>query len=366
MNTIFISIVSGKGGTGKSLMSAVLGTMLSKMGKKVLLVDLDIHVRGLSVLLANYLIDVQDGKLTVSDLMDEKRNDSDPPEYAICRFERCDFIPSVRNCEERLNYNDIQNSKEFNKKFADELCEYSKNANYDIVIFDCRAGIDNNVLSICEHSKLVLSVSEDDDVCLKTNLNLIGHLKHKEEINNIYTIINKGKRIKSVEELETRISNEKIYALGVIPFDMDTMEDYGKERFWSNLTNTFYYYSLCVCWNSIAEKIKAEKIDLEKIEYKKPNFLKISKNSRLNYMQRVLSIYGIISALLAVGLSVYALVGTDNKIIPENPFIIISGVLFLVSIASFLLSTFSMKKYIHGEFDKPSLSENSTNHPHPK
>ena len=63
---VFISVISGKGGTGKSLFTAVLGNCLAKENRKILLVDMDIHVRGLTILLSSY-IDNKDERISVSD-----------------------------------------------------------------------------------------------------------------------------------------------------------------------------------------------------------------------------------------------------------------------------------------------------------
>jgi len=45
---LIINIISGKGGTGKSLVTAVLGRLIAQEGASVLLVDLDLFVRGLT------------------------------------------------------------------------------------------------------------------------------------------------------------------------------------------------------------------------------------------------------------------------------------------------------------------------------
>ena len=46
--TKIINIISGKGGTGKSLITAVLGRLLAQEGASVLLIDYDMFVRGLT------------------------------------------------------------------------------------------------------------------------------------------------------------------------------------------------------------------------------------------------------------------------------------------------------------------------------
>ncbi len=65
-----INIVSGKGGTGKTLFSAILAELLGNHGIRVLVVDLDVFVRGLTSLLyfhqGESLRVVHDDDLTVS------------------------------------------------------------------------------------------------------------------------------------------------------------------------------------------------------------------------------------------------------------------------------------------------------------
>src|SRR6266550_1196467 len=46
-----INVISGKGGTGKTLFSAILAEMLGNKGVSILVVDMDIFVRGLTALL---------------------------------------------------------------------------------------------------------------------------------------------------------------------------------------------------------------------------------------------------------------------------------------------------------------------------
>jgi septum site-determining protein MinD len=43
-----IDVLSGKGGTGKSLLCAVLRRLLAQEGARILLADFDIFVRGLT------------------------------------------------------------------------------------------------------------------------------------------------------------------------------------------------------------------------------------------------------------------------------------------------------------------------------
>lgn len=72
---MIISVVSGKGGTGKSTFSAGLAYSFAKAGKSVLLVDLDIGLRSLDIMLGLEhkvvfdLGDVIDDKCKIADAM---------------------------------------------------------------------------------------------------------------------------------------------------------------------------------------------------------------------------------------------------------------------------------------------------------
>ena len=62
--TRVITIASGKGGTGKTTLTANLGIALAKAGKKVLLVDADVAMANLSLILG-----MQSSPITLHDVL---------------------------------------------------------------------------------------------------------------------------------------------------------------------------------------------------------------------------------------------------------------------------------------------------------
>ena len=111
-----INIISGKGGCGKSLLTAVLGRALAKEGSDVLLVDLDIFVRGLTVLIDSTSQKKKGtGKITVSELLGLTEIESENYEpvkvsnfdqLRIDRFLECDVLPSTQHISSPLDYDD--------------------------------------------------------------------------------------------------------------------------------------------------------------------------------------------------------------------------------------------------------------------
>ena len=344
---VLLSVVSGKGGTGKSLLSAALGSILSKEGAKVLLVDFDIHVRGLTILLSSYLKNLDKRRVTISEFISNHYTEGDKlKEFAVCRFGSCDFIPSVREIDERFEYSDSQYSREFNTELASSVREFIMYNEYDIVIFDCRAGIDNNMRALSEISDYVISVAEDDDVCLQTNENLINHLKYVEKLKGVRTIINKAKRIKDTNELNERYDQERRHnTFGVIPFDMDVMEDFGKDRFWERLEYTLYYYSICLSWNKLAREA-----DLMIVPEPKSR-MRDSYSGRLSSVQRFFRVYGLATGFASVIMLFWILFRYVE--IFFDPLIILTIMLSLVSIFSFILSSTNFRSLLFGKYDKP-------------
>ena len=360
-HTTIISILSGKGGTGKTLLTAVLGRALSREGFKVLIVDLDIFVRGLTILLSSYIqkhtLDYRGA--TVSDLLGSKRNEYplsrmdilslDHPGLAISRFFECDILQATRDIGEPLDYDEqMFADPSFTKEFLDRFLSVLR-GKYDFVLLDCRAGIDSHVVTIASASDFVISVAEDDDVCLQANTNLINHLRYRQNIKNVFTLINKGRRITSYNELkEKSFQRTEFNYMGVIPFDIEVMEDFGKERFWSTVYETLYFRGLIDAWNYFAERNDLGKISVDKYRFPAAIFMG-RKSGRLPLMQRMLRVYGIVFGLSGISIILYQQVYQRRL----GTFDLVAYVLFILSILTSILSTSNFRKWVLGETDNP-------------
>jgi len=251
-----INIVSGKGGTGKSLLSAVLARMVAQEGAKVLIVDFDLFVRGLSHFY--YLFSKEKRKitsdLTVSDfygLSDNSREWSES-EFAKERFYEVDILPAVREIEAQLNYLDIEHETVLKTK---HLLLRLQETDYDYIFIDNRAGVDELILETSRICDITISVSESDPISKTTNENLLRHLGTNKS-GKVYTIINKMKFMRSFDDYQDameRISSD-FNVIGQIPFDVDLFEKFGSERFWDSANSTRYAYALAETWNKLANR----------------------------------------------------------------------------------------------------------------
>lgn len=251
-----INVVSGKGGTGKSLLTAVLARMVAQEGAKVLVVDFDLFVRGLSHFY--YLFSKEKRKitsdLTVADfygLTDESFHKSSY-EFAKERFYEVDILPAVGEIEAQLNYLDIE-SDTVHK--TNHLLMILKDTDYDYIFIDNRAGVDELILETSRVCDITISVSESDPISKTTNENLLRHLNTSKS-GKVYTIINKMKFMRSFDDYQDameRISSD-FNVVGQIPFDVDLFEKFGSDRFWDSANTTRYAYALAETWNKLSNR----------------------------------------------------------------------------------------------------------------
>jgi septum site-determining protein MinD len=357
-NTKYISIISGKGGTGKSLLTAVFGRMLAREGKKVLLVDFDIFVRGLTILLSKYYSQIHKPELLTSTsfFYSELSPNYLSNNLLIGRFLECDFLPATYDIGEKINYELVNQSlrNDFKNRFKlfKQLIAKNKQYEYDYVIFDCRSGIDTGIIDIARASDCIISVAEDDDVCIQTNSNLINLLRYDCSVRNIFTIVNKGRRLLSMEDVNSSSLNRLDFNfVGVIPFDIEVMEDFGKERFWNTLNETFYYRAVIESWNRFARRNKLDEVS-EKQYHNPPVLLQKRFGLKQNLIERMMLLYSILSfiaAIVLLGINVFSL--SSNSVNYGK----YSLILLLFSILSFIFSRINIKRLLLDDFDKPFL-----------
>ena len=117
-----VSIVNQKGGTGKTTTSLNLGSALSNLGKKVLLVDMDSQGN------LGYSLGLDEGK-TISDVFEGTSEIGD----VIQEREQMDIIPSdIRLVDIELSLMDLDDRHNMLNSKIKSLAK-----NYDYVLVDC-------------------------------------------------------------------------------------------------------------------------------------------------------------------------------------------------------------------------------------
>lgn len=170
-----ISIVSGKGGVGKTTIAANIGAALALMGKEVVVIDTDIGLRNLDIALGMEnkivydLVDVLEGVCRIKQALVKDK-----------RFEGLYLLPSSQT-RDKNTISSVQ---------MKVLCKKLKEK-YDYVIVDAPPGIDSGYKNAIEGADSIIVVTTPEPATVRDSDRIIRDLKSKE-MNRIMLVINKN------------------------------------------------------------------------------------------------------------------------------------------------------------------------------
>lgn len=144
-----VAFVSGKGGTGKTTLSAAVAGFLAKRGRSVLCIDLDVGLRNLDISLGMR----DEATVSFLDVMDGRCSLSGAPAHPL--------LPGLRVLTAPVTEPEAVDEKRF---FS--LLEKAKRK-FDWVILDAPAGLGNIFRLAVRRAAKVLVVTQADPACLR-------------------------------------------------------------------------------------------------------------------------------------------------------------------------------------------------------
>ncbi len=235
-----IVIASGKGGVGKSTVTAGLSRALESEGKKVLAMDFDIGLRSLDLLFGVREQVVRNwGDIVLGNC--EK-------EHAVIHVGGIDFISAPLYYDETFTP----------EKIKEMIMAFDKD--YDVIFIDAPAGIAAGFALACAGADSALVVSTPDDVCVRsveiTARNIASHgvKEIRLVINRFIKKLSAKKKFLNIDQV---IDLTTVQLIGVIPYD-------AKIGFSSMEKSTFNFRaSSQKSFSRIARRILGENVPLK-------------------------------------------------------------------------------------------------------
>lgn len=201
-----IVITSGKGGVGKTTTTANIGTALSLLGKKVVLVDTDIGLRNLDVVMGLEnrivfdLVDVVEGVCRLKQALIRDK-----------RFDQLFLMPAAQTKDKTA----------VNPEQMKELCERLREE-FDYILIDCPAGIEQGFKNAIAGADKAIIVTTPEVSAVRDADRIIGLLE-AAELHEPKLIINRirAEMVKrgDMMDIDDMIDILAIDLLGVVPED---------------------------------------------------------------------------------------------------------------------------------------------------
>jgi septum site-determining protein MinD len=206
-----ITIASGKGGTGKTTVTANLGICLSKLGKKVLLIDADVAMANLSLILG-----MQSSPITLHDVL---LGEAQVHDAIYDGPEKLHFIPSGLSLD---NYKRVDSERL--SSLVSELTE-----NYDFILLDAAAGIEKNVLSAFSASQETLLVTMPTSPAIADALKtkLVAQRLGNKVIGIVVNFV-MGEKGEISKNETSSILELPVY--GVVPYDPEVRKSFMQQK----------------------------------------------------------------------------------------------------------------------------------------
>lgn len=250
----FICVVSGKGGTGKTTVTANVAIAMAKLGHKTLIIDTDLGLRNMDLALG-----LQDN--VMYDVLDVSEGNCKTREAIISddKYPDLYFLPASQFKEAGSI------TSEEMKIVADKVKD-----DYEYIFVDCPAGLGESVVSVASVCDSALIVVNPDPFSIR-DADRIAELMSASPVKDMWLIINRFRPqfIKNGQMLNLMQIIEKVAVklIGAVPESDEIFLSVLKGEPYALCNESSFY-------TDIAKRITGEKISITEILPKKKGFFK--------------------------------------------------------------------------------------------
>ncbi|MDW8066739.1 MAG: MinD/ParA family protein [Aquificaceae bacterium] len=209
--TGYISVASGKGGVGKTLITINMGRIISKNSGKVLIVDGDLGLSNVHIML---------GITPPKNLYHYFVGEVPLEEVVVPIEENLAFISSGSGVKELVNLPASQL-----RNLIYRLQEYAE-TNYQWVLFDTPPGIHSDTTALVSSSHFPIIITTPEPTAIADTYGLIKVLNQEEKVKEFYLIVNKvqnqeeGLRVfESIRIVCEKFTSAEVKYLGSIKYN---------------------------------------------------------------------------------------------------------------------------------------------------
>jgi len=204
-NTVgkIITITSRKGGVGKTTTLLNLAGVYSKLGKKTLILDLDLYTSSIAVSLK------LDNKKTIQNIVDDITNNcfSEFKNYCLSYNDNLDVLVSIK---------DPRAASRINLKYIEQIINIAKHY-YEVILIDTSHILADLNIVIYDNTNTILNIISNDPVDLvntKTFVNIVKDVGFKD----LRILLNESNSMEekyfSIYDIRSFINSNIDYKLG--------------------------------------------------------------------------------------------------------------------------------------------------------
>ncbi|OQW76531.1 MAG: hypothetical protein BVN32_08915 [Proteobacteria bacterium ST_bin14] len=221
-----VAVVSGKGGSGKTMFAVALAQGAAINDKKAILVDTDFATGGLTYYLT--FREFSNARVGLSDFLGSRPTDKPLSDWAAVgkstRREE-DWISNVKLApigDQRRFREDMDNEIELAVRNVLNQAVYIS----DLVVVDCRGGIDSQSIAVCRMADEIIVVVETDTTSIRASQHLADILSDENIKQKVVGFVLNKVMDDPTPLAKTASALLRLDYLGAIPFDIEATRSY--------------------------------------------------------------------------------------------------------------------------------------------